>query len=434
MGDFWSNYDWADIVQKIVIAALILIATWILARVAKWAVSKLVSKIGFLQRPGGDGQSLGASIGQIASLLIWLFGLVAVLQVFALERVLAPIQGMLDSIMRYLPNIIGAGFVFFIGFVIAKILKQLVETALGAVDIDGLLHRASPEAASDRITGERTRTDQPVAATTGASAVQRDAGDMATSQGTGAKVASIAGNLVFAIVLIVVAVAALQILGISAISDPAVQMLSTILDAIPAIIAAALILGLGYLIAKFAGDLLESTLQGLGTDRTVSSLGIVPEGKSASTIIAKIVQVGIMLFFGIMAARALNFPEITEILNEVLELGGRVLFGGAIIAAGFLVAKLLSNAIGGGTASTVIRYATLVLFTAMGLKYMGIADSIIDLAFGAVVVGGALAAALAYGLGGRDAAARSLERMQVEKEHSSTAGTPPASTTDTPSV
>lgn len=420
MDDFWSNYDWADIAQKVAIAALILIATWILARVVKWALAKLVGRIGFLQRPGGDGQTLGASIGQIASLLIWLFGLVAVLQVFALERVLTPIQGMLDSIMRYLPNIIGAGFVFFIGYVIAKILRQLVETALGAVNIDGLMHRVSPAQTADRITGDGSA--RPLAATDGsATTAQPAAGGATAVQGsTGAKIASIVGNLVFAVVLIVVSVAALQILGISAISDPAVQMLSTILDAIPAIIAAVLILGLGYLIAKFAGDLLQSTLQGMGTDRAIASMGIVPEGRSASAIITTVVKVGIMLFFGIMAARALNFPEVTAILNEVLELGGRVLFGGAIIAVGFMVANLLSKAVGEGTASTVIRYATLVLFVAMGLQYMGIADSIINLAFGAVVVGGALAAALAYGLGGRDAAARSLEKMKIEKDTTTT--------------
>lgn len=435
MGDFWSNYDWADIAQKVVIAILILVATWILARVVKWALAKLVSKIEFLQRQGSDGRSLGESIGQIASLLVWLFGLVAVLQVFALREVLAPIQGMLDTILRYVPNIIGAGFVFFIGYVIAKILRQLTETALSAVDLDGLMRRVSPEQAADRIGAEASRTGQPLAADAGTgSSLPAHDGASPASQSTGAKLPSIVGNLVFAIVLIVVSVAALQILGISSISDPAVQMLTTILDAIPAIIAAALILALGYLIAKFAGDLLESTLQGLGTDRAVASLGIVPEDRSASMIIAKIVQVAIMLFFGIMAARALNFPEITRILNEILELGGRVLFGGAIIAAGFLVAKLLSNAIGDGTASTVIRYATLVLFAAMGLQYMGIADSIINLAFGAVVVGGALAAALAYGLGGREAAARSLERMRVEKDQSSAAGTPPASPSNTSSV
>ncbi len=89
-----------------------------------------------------------------------------------------------------------------------------------------------------------------------------------------------------------------------------------------------------------------------------------------------------------------------------------MLFGGAIIAAGFLVANLLARAVGDRTVSKIIWYATLVLFAATGLQYMGIADSIINLAFGAIVVGGALAAALAHGLGGRAAAARSLERMQ----------------------
>lgn len=419
MDDFWSEYDWAGMAQKVVIALIILLATWILARVVKWAIGKLVSKIGALQRQGSDGQSLGDSIGQIAALLVWLFGLVAVLQVFALREVLTPIQGMLDTTLQYVPNIIGAGFVFFIGYVIAKIVRQLVETALGAVDLDSLLNRVSPENAADAISRESTRTGDPLAATDPAA----PAGATAVQQSTGAKITSIVANLVFAVILIVVSIAALQILGIAAISDPAVSMLDQILAAIPAIIAALLILGLGYLIAKFAGDLLESTLQGLGTDKAIASMGIVPEGKSASTIITTVVRIGIMLFFGIMAARALNFPEITEILNEVLALGGKVIFGGAIIAAGFLVAKLVANAIGDGTASTVIRYAILVLFAAMGLQYMGIADSIINLAFGAVVVGGALAAALAYGLGGRDAAARSLERMKEKSDTSS--DTPP---------
>lgn len=408
MDDFWSNYDWAGMAQKVVIALIILLATWILARVVKWAIGKLVSKIGALQRQGSDGQSLGDSIGQIASLLVWLFGLVAVLQVFALREVLTPIQGMLDTVLQYVPNIIGAGFVFFIGFVIAKIVRQLVVTALNAMDLDTLIQRVSPSKAADAITG--TGSGQP------ATAEGTPSGATAVQESTGAKVTSILGNLVFAIILIVVSIAALQILGISAISGPAVSMLDQILAAIPAIIAAAIILAIGYVIAKFAGDLLESTLKGMGTDKAIASMGIVPEGKSASNIITTVVRIGIMLFFGIMAARALNFPEITNILNEVLELGGRVIFGGAIIAAGFLVAKLVSNAIGDGTASTVIRYAILVLFAAMGLQYMGIADSIINLAFGAVVVGGALAAALAYGLGGREAAARSLEKMKSKAD------------------
>lgn len=413
MDGFMSSFNWGDMLIKIGLAIVIILVTWLIAWLVKWGISKLVGRIGFLQKQGSDGKPVGDSIGQVASLIVWLFGLVAVLQVFALEQVLAPIQGMLDGILQYLPNIIGAGFVFFIGFVIAKIVSQLVSVALNAANLDRLMSKASPQRAADTITGEEAAPPAP----------QGAAPPQPAQPSAGARIASIVSNLVFAIILIVVAVAALQILNITAISEPAVQMLNLILGAIPSIIAALLILGLGYLIAKFVGDLLEGTLVGIGTDRAIASMGIVPEGRSASAIITAIARVAIMVFFGIMAARALNFPEITDILNEVLSLGGRVLFGGAIIAAGFLVAKLLSNAIGSGTASTVIRYATLVLFAAMGLQYMGIADSIITLAFGSIVVGGALAAALAFGLGGRNAAARSLDKLgkKAEKEDSTPA-------------
>src|SRR5699024_12223004 len=81
---------------------------------------------------------IGKSVGQIAGLIIWLLGLIAVLQLFELDQVLTPLQGLLDGIFGFLPNIIGAGFIFFIGFVFAKIAKQLIQTALGAVDLTKL--------------------------------------------------------------------------------------------------------------------------------------------------------------------------------------------------------------------------------------------------------------------------------------------------------
>ncbi len=416
----FDNVDWWGILGKVLLAIVIILVTWILARVVRWAIGKLVGKVSFLQRQGQDGQSLGESIGTVASLLVWLFGLTAILQLFALTQVLAPIQSLLNGILGFLPNLIGAAFVFVIGYVLAKIVRQLVETAIRAVNFSKLSEKVK--------SGTDTVLDEATGSESGAPASQ----PQEPSSGFDAnKIAGLVGNLVFAIILIVVSIAALQILGISAISDPAEQMLSLILNAIPAIIAAAIILGLGYLISTFVGNLLESTLQGLGTDRAIAKLEIVPEGQSASTIITRIAQVAIMVFFAIMAARALNFPEVTAILNEVLELGGKVLFGGVIIAAGFLVASLLSRLVGSGTASTVIKWVTIALFTAMGLKYMEIADSIINLAFGAVVVGGALAAALAFGLGGRDAAARTLAKLD-EKKSDGSHTPPPSNPTSTP--
>jgi hypothetical protein len=227
-------------------------------------------------------------------------------------------------------------------------------------------------------------------------------------------------NLVFALVLIVVSISALQILGISAISDPATSMLQTVLNALPNIIAAVAVLLIGWFIAKFVAQLLESTLAGVGIDRLANEQGILPEGKKASSILAIVVKVAIVLFFAIMATRLLGFPEITGFLEEVISVGGHVLFGAAFIGAGVLIATLLRRALGSSTAGQIVYWATIALFAAMGLSYMGIAESIVNLAFGAVVVGAALAAALAFGLGGRDAAARTLNKAEKKIDSNDT--------------
>lgn len=405
-----ADIDWLGMAQKLGIAIVIVLVTWLVALLVKWAISKLVTKVPILQREGADGQAVGQSIGTVGSLLVWLFGLVGVLQVFTLESVLSPIQGLLQTIMEYLPNVIGAIFVFFIGFVIARIAKQLIEAAVGMINFGALTAKVKG--------ADPTRSGAPAAPAADATT----AGEGAPAPGTApapaesTRVASVLANITFGVILIFVTIAALQVLGISAISNPAEQMLTLLLGAIPAIIAAVLILGIGYLIAKVVGTILESTLRGFGTDKAIAGLGITTAGTPPSVILTRIAQVAVMVFFAIMAAQALDFPQVSLILNEVLALGGRVLFGGAIIAAGFLVAKILASTVGGGTATTVVRYATIVLFAAMGLKFMGIADSIITLAFGSLVVGGALAAALAFGLGGRDAAARKLARVEANRE------------------
>lgn len=396
-----ESFDWAGMAQKVAIALIILLVTWLLAKVVKWAISKLVGRFKALQRQGNDGQQLGESLGKVAALIVWLFGLVAILQVFALSAVLAPVQDLLGKVMGFIPNLIGAGIIFFIGYMIAKIVRQLVTTALGAVDFS-------------RLTARFRRGDTAESQTAA----------QANAQEQNARIISVIGNLLFAIIIIVVGISALQVLGIAAISDPAQQMLTMIMNAVPQIIAALILLAIGFVIAKFIGTILEGTLQGVGTDSLAHRWRIVPADKSASGIIAMLVKIAIMLFFGIMAARQLNLPEVTAILNQILSLGGSVLFGGLIIAAGFLIANIVASILGPGTPATVIRWATIALFIAMGLKYMGLADSIINMAFGAVVIGGALAAALAYGLGGREAAARSLQKLENKQPLAAHQGAP----------
>jgi len=398
--DAVKDIDWVGLGGKVAAAIVILVVTWIIAKIVAWAFAKLTSKIPVLQKAGNDGDTIGKSLGSVAALLVWLFGLIALLDLFGLSSVLTPIQGLLDGVLGFLPNLIGAVFVFIVGALVAKVVRQLVETALGAVPFDKWL-------------GSGSKLSGQVDATVGVDTPADPYDAPAAPSGAAAQIVKVIGLVLYAIIMIVVAIASLQILGISSISRPAELMLAMILAAIPKLIAAAILLGIGVVIARFAADVLGQLIDGLGFDRALHSMDVLPQGQSATPAITKVIQIGIVLFFAVMAAQMLEFPQITAFIAEVLELGGRVVFGGAIIAAGVVIASVLAKIVP-GSASQILKYATIVLFVAIGLSFMGLADSIINLGFGAVVVGGAAAAALAFGLGGRDAAARQLERLQAE--------------------
>ena len=380
MGRYRFDPDLAMLIaQRVGLAILILIVTWLLAKAAKWAFAKLVDNVGFLKRQTSGGETIGLQLGKIVSLLIWLFGLLAILQVFDLGGVMRPVTTLLDNVMGFIPNLIGAGLIFFIGLMVARILRDLTVTALQTIDFDKWVNRGGAETL------------------TGNSAISRTI-----------------GTIVFVLVIVPVAIMALEALRLETISAPASQMLQLIFDAIPRIIGAAVLIGLGYLISRFVVQILEELLSGLGVDRALASSDVLPAGTSLSAIVARIAQVAIVLFFAIAATRLLGFPELTAILDEILELGGRVVFGAVVIGVGFLIAGLLARLIGGAgeasLAASIVRWVTIVLFTFMGLEFMGVGDDIVRLAFGALVIGGAVAAALAFGLGGRTWAARQLEK------------------------
>lgn len=370
-----------DLLEKVGLAIVILLATWLLARAAKWAFAKLVDAVPLLQRGTSSGASIGESVGKIVSLLIWLFGLLAILQVLGLGTVAGPINSLLENVMDFIPNLVGAGLIFFIGAMVARIVRDLVVTALQTVDLDKWANRGGV----DNVTGN--------------SAISKTI-----------------GTIVYVLIIIPVAIAALDALDIAAISEPASNMLRIILNAIPNIIAAAILLGIGYLISRFVVQILNEVLPGLGVDRSIAATGLLSEGTSASNVVARIVQVAIILFFAIAATRLLGFPELTAILDQVLELGGRVVFGAVVIGFGFLIANLLARLVGGtdgdSTAGTIVRWATIVLFTFMGLSFTGVGDIITETAFSAIVIGIAVAGALAFGLGGREWAGRQLEKWE----------------------
>jgi len=127
------------------------------------------------------------------------------------------------------------------------------------------------------------------------------------------------------------------------------------------------------------------------------------------------------IIVGIMeAAHKVGGDSTAALLFQVTSLGGKVIFGTVIIVVGIFLARILSTLVGSSTgessfAETIVKYAIIALFTAIGLTFMGLADQIVMMAFGLILGAAAVACAIAFGLGGRDVAARILERWTEEQ-------------------
>jgi hypothetical protein len=236
---------------------------------------------------------------------------------------------------------------------------------------------------------------------------------------TRATLARAAGILLYALIIIPAAIAALNVLDIEAISVPATNMLNEVLTAIPHILTAALWLGIAFILARFIKTIIEGILPPTGFDNAIRSTGILPAASSPSRIVANIAFIAVMLGAAIEAAQQLGGGTVAIFLAQITELGGKVIFGTLIIVSGIFLARIIAGLVGSSTgegsyAEEIVKYAIIALFTAIGLTFMGLADQIVILAFGLILGSAAVAVALAFGLGGRDAAARMLERYVDE--------------------
>src|SRR4051794_655924 len=304
---------------KLLIAILILVATWVVARAVKWVIQKAIDRTPALRKhmTGGPDETVGHQLGTIAKLIIWLVGIMAALQFLGFAQVLAPINELVTEIFAFLPHLIAAGLIFFVGLVVARIAKRLVETVLIAANVDGLLARVGIGSTEGTI-----RTD-PAAVPPGA-----------TAGASRASLARAGGILVYALIIIPVAIAALQALEISSIAGPATAMLNEILGAIPRLLAAALWIGIAFVAARFLKTIIEAILPPTGFDDAIRSTGVLPQSSFPSRIVANIAMIAVILAASIEAARQVGGDDVAAFLAQITATGSQVIFGTLIIVVG----------------------------------------------------------------------------------------------------
>jgi hypothetical protein len=342
--------------------------------------------------------SLSKTIGNVLYWFIFLFFLPSILSTLQLEGPLEPVQNLLDQFLAFLPRIVSAIVIVAVGWLVATIVRGIGDAA-----------------------GEQT-------------------------------LSSILGTVVFVLILIPVAISALDALNIESVSAPAIAMLNQVLNTLPQIFTAALILLLAYFVGKFVSNLVTSILTGMGFNNIFYWLGlqtapvetaptpppsetppespelepyvrptdenvaaeIIRRDRTPSEVIGIVVWIGIMLFAAVAAVNILNIDALTALITGILIIAGQILAGLVVFAVGLYLANLAYNVItsSGGRQAKILgqtaRIAIITLISAMALQQMGVATNIVNLAFGLLLGAIAVAIALAFGLGGRDIASEQI--------------------------
>lgn len=407
-------------------AVVLLGVAWLLATLAKLLLTRGLQTFGLDDRlnqagggrPGGTQQvSISDTLGTALYWFIFLLFLPAILDALDLQGLLQPIQGLLNEILAILPNILAAVLIGVVGWFVARIVRLVVTNLLTATGIDRV--------------GEK----------------------IGLSQATGGQGLSwLIGYIVYVLILIPAAIAALNALQIQAISGPAIGMLDQILSAVPRIFTAALILVLAYVLGKFVAELVSNILASIGFNRIFSNLGLPeqpqrdrsappptgpttpPTGippssgpassssqatpsiqeQSPSELAGVVVLVGIMILATVPAVSVLGFEILTTIVRDLLLILGQVLVGLLIFGIGLYLANLAFSLImrsgtnQAGVLAQVARIAIIGFASALALGQIGVASSIVNLAFGLLLGAIAVAIALAFGLGGMDVAAEQI--------------------------
>jgi hypothetical protein len=363
-----------------------LIATLIQALAARALASSQIGEK--LSREAGM-EPMSQTVANVLFWLVILLFMPSILAAYELRGLLEPVQGMLAKLLDMVPNIFGAAVIGFVGWLVAKVLRGLVTNLLTAAGADKM--------------GSRIGLADAV------------------------KLSRLAGTVVFIVVFVPTLIAAFDALKIEAISKPATDMLQRLLAAVPNLVAAALILVVTWYVAKFAADVLARLLSGMGLDTVPERIGMGAAFAGTlkpSGLIRMLALFFAMLFATVEAANRLEFTQVRDLVTMFIKFGGEVLLGGAILAIGFWLANLAYDGIkrASGEKRTglaqVARVAILGLVIAMGLRAMGIADDIVNLAFGLTLGAVAVAFALSFGLGGREAAGKQLEHWfsQLRKD------------------
>jgi len=366
-------------------AGILLLIAWLVAAVLRYLTRKILHLLKLDERmtkagaiAEGEDVSFTEPLATAVFWFVFLLFLPSVLVALGLNSLADMLTGVFDTIINWVPVILMAGLIAVIGWLVARIVRQITISFLKAFGADNLGEKAG--IGEDRSLSE------------------------------------ILGNILFYVIMVIVVIAAFDALNIDAISAPLTAMLTDIAEFIPGLLGAIVILVLAYFIGRMVANLVRDLLSNVGFDTLPEKLGLAwSTTNSPSSWAGSLTLIVILLFAATYAAEVLGSQFLVVALGQFISFLWQVFLAAVIFAFGLYFANLAYRIIfatGMDHANLLGRLGQLaiVIFAgAISLQTLDVANAIVNLAFGITLAAAALAAALAFGLGSRDIAGREVE-------------------------
>lgn len=369
---------------NLLVAILFLILAFVVATIAKSLVVKLLktntfkSKLARMDQEK-EGNGLIETLGKVAFLLVFLLFLPSVLNRLNMTGVSEPITNFVSSVVSYIPLLVAAGVIVYVGFFVANMIKDITSSVLSRVGIDRFQAKYAPVKEEN------------------------------------AKLSNILATILYVLILIPVITAALQILGLDSIANPLTELLNNIIAYIPRIFVAGLLVFIGIFVSNLVVNLLRGLIQGANIDRLGKEFGLKDSIK-ISTIVSEVVRYALIVFFTLEAVKVLNLEVLTTIVGSVVAYLPIALGAGLIILAAIVLSNMAEKFIKSNNGSnTLVKLVNALIYVVAGfmtLSQLGIGTTIVEAAFVITLAAVGIAFAIAFGIGGKDFAKKKLSEME----------------------
>lgn len=200
---------------------------------------------------------------------------------------------------------------------------------------------------------------------------------------------------------------------------------------IPNFVFAVVIFIIGWVIGSLVAKLVEQAFKAIKVDHALKAAGVddvvsrAGWNLNSGRFIGMLVQWFVIVIFLVASLEILGLTQVTVFLQQVVLLYlPQVIVAALILVVAAVVAGVADRVIRGGAmaagvtsanlAGTMARYAIWIFAILTALGQLGVATPFVQTLFTGIVVALSLAFGLAFGLGGQEAAARTIERVRSE--------------------